>query len=305
VPTAEKTAEETAAIERHPITPPTMRHMHGLFRNHGLTTDGAVHAYLGALLGREVTSRKDLTEAEARLAIEDLNQTAVVDNPGGHATLARALVAVQGELAPIPKTHTANVPMKSGGSYSYQYADLTDVTDAAMPLLVKNGIAFTCLPRLTASGGYELAGTLLHTSGDTKEGSLPLFGRQAQELGSSITYARRYLLGCMTGLVTDDDEDGAIAAAQRERAQQQPPPWNGPTTLQLIDRISQLAIDQGTDPETMTAKWRERHGGLPYEALGGLDPWNLQPFVTELEAYLAKKAAEQAAAEKNRQEQPA
>lgn len=290
-------AAEKPTIETHPITPPTMRHMHGLFRNHGLTTDEAVHVYLSGLLEREVSSRKGLTEAEGRRAIADLNAMAVPDNPGGHANLASAMIAVQAALPKVPKTHTANVPMKAGGSYSYNYADLGDVGDAAMPLLGKNGLAFLCLGRLTPAGGYELVGTLLHAaSGDREESALPLFGRQAQDLGSSITYARRYLLGSMTGLVTDDDEDGALAAAARERAEQQPPPYQGPPTQQLLDRLSELAIREGTTDEAMSAKWREAHGGLTFEALTGLDPWHLWPLIQSIETWMARRDAEAAAA---------
>jgi hypothetical protein len=37
-------------------------------------------------------------------------------------------------------------------------------------------------------------------------------------VGSALTYARRYLLGCMTGIVTDDDDDGALASRAGKKA---------------------------------------------------------------------------------------
>lgn len=139
-----------------------------------------------------------------------------------HKNLCEALAAFQAEMPTVPKTKTAKVKMKSGGEFSYSYADLADVTDAAMPLLAKHGLAFTSLPRQT-DRGYELCGELMHTSGETKEGALPLSGQTPQEMGSSITYMRRYLLGCMTGIVTDDDDDGRVASEPpaRERPQAQ------------------------------------------------------------------------------------
>ena len=131
--------------------------------------------------------------------------------------LATALAAFQAEMPVVPKGKTATVPTKSGGSYSYTYAGLADVTEAAMPLLAKHGLSFSCLPRM-AERGFELTGRLLHASGESIEGSLPISGNTPQEMGSSLTYMRRYLLGCITGLVTDDDDDGAIASRPAARA---------------------------------------------------------------------------------------
>ena len=126
--------------------------------------------------------------------------------------LAAALAAFQAEAPTVSKGKTAKVPTKAGGSYSYTYANLADVVEAAYPLLSKHGLSFSCVPRTREGGGYELAGILLHSSGESLEGSLPLSGNTPQELGSALTYMRRYLLGAMTGLVTDDDDDGAAAS---------------------------------------------------------------------------------------------
>ena len=131
--------------------------------------------------------------------------------------LAAALAAFQAEAPTVSKGKTAKVPTKAGGSYSYTYANLADVVEAAYPLLSKHGLSFSCVPRNREGGGYELVGILLHSSGESLEGSLPLSGNTPQELGSSLTYMRRYLLGAMTGLVTDDDDDGA-AASRRPQA---------------------------------------------------------------------------------------
>jgi hypothetical protein len=132
------------------------------------------------------------------------------------SNLATALAAFQSEMPVVAKSKTAKVPTKSGGSYSYTYADLADVTDAAMPLLAKNGLSFSACPRL-GERGYELVGVLMHSSGEKQEGALPIAGNTPQEMGSSLTYMRRYLLGCMTGIVTDDDDDGHLAQKAKPR----------------------------------------------------------------------------------------
>lgn len=130
------------------------------------------------------------------------------------AKIAEALAAFQAEMPTVHKGKRAEV-----GKYSYTYADLADITEAAMPRLTGHGLSFSSRPQ-RVEGGYELVGMLLHTSGEHLEGALPIRGNNPQELGSSITYMRRYLFGCLTGLVTDDDDDGALAQkAQQQRRQ--------------------------------------------------------------------------------------
>ena len=119
--------------------------------------------------------------------------------------LAAALALFQAEMPTVAKSHTATVKSDKG-SYSYTYAGLADVSEAAMPLLAKHGLSFSCLP-----GAGMLTGMLMHASGQSLTASLPISGATPQAVGSSLTYMRRYLLGCMTGLVTDDDDDGQLA----------------------------------------------------------------------------------------------
>lgn len=116
--------------------------------------------------------------------------------------LAAALAKVQAQMPTVGKGKTANT-----GSFSYKYADLADVQAAVLPLLAENDLAFIVTPQ-AASGGFEVAAMLVHSSGEFIDAALPLFGRTSQEIGSALTYARRYLLGCLTGVVTDDDDDG-------------------------------------------------------------------------------------------------
>jgi hypothetical protein len=125
--------------------------------------------------------------------------------------LAAALVAFQAELPTVRKGETARVPTKSGGEYTYRYADLADVSGVVLPLLAKHGLAFTAKPTL-AGGRFVLAYRLLHTSGESDGGFYPLpDSGSAQEYGSNITYARRYALLSVTGVAPDTDDDGAAA----------------------------------------------------------------------------------------------
>lgn len=121
-------------------------------------------------------------------------------------TLASALAAFQAELPRLGKGNTADA-----GTYKYKYADLADVSMAVLPLLGKHGLSFSAKPTLDASGKFVLEYALRHSSGESDGGSYPLPTGRPQEVGSAITYARRYALSAMTGIAPDGDDDGATA----------------------------------------------------------------------------------------------
>jgi len=132
--------------------------------------------------------------------------------------IAAALAGFQSEVPVIPKGKTARIQTERGRDYAYTYADLAAVAAVVMPLLAKHGLSFTATPKASKDGPPTLVGHLLHTSGQRLTGELPITGRTPQEIGSSLTYGRRYLLGCLTGVVTDDDDDGTLATrAARKR----------------------------------------------------------------------------------------
>ena len=178
-----------------------------------------------------------------------------------HKNLAGALAAVQAALPVVHKGKTASIKSDKG-SYGYSYADLSDVTAAIMPLLSKHGLSFSCAPRLTDKGGYELVGVLMHVSGGQLEGALPLTGGTPQQLGSSITYMRRYLLGSMTGVVTDDDDDARLATqaakearreVHRQVAEESVPRISDTQSKRLHALCNDLGLDR--DKKLAIAKW--------------------------------------------------
>lgn len=257
------------------ITAKQMRELHALLRDHGITGDTTVHEYLNVWLlehdddQHPIESRADLSAVTAARLIRDLRREDVARAPGG---LVRAMLAVQAALPVVQKSKTARVPMKGGGQYSYTYADLGDVTAAAIPLLNANGLVFTATPRRTESGSYELAGRILHESGESIEGALPLHGNDPQQIGGALTYHRRYLLGCLLGIVTDDDADGRQAVGAAHTTD-----WTGPSTSELLNAIDTDAARAGVTYEQATAKFREQRG-MALDDLDLLDPWVLAPL---------------------------
>ena len=212
--------------------------------------------------------------------------------------LAAALAQVQAALPTVHKGKTASI-QSSKGSYGYSYADLADVTTAIMPLLAKNGLAFTAHPRMAGSG-YELAATLLHSSGESITGALPIHGSTPQQWGSAITYMRRYLLGCMTGLVTDDDDDARIAteaakAARREVHQQvaeeAAPKISDAQSKKLHALLGDLKLTD-RDKKLKLATW---HTGREITTTGDLTSREAKTFIDYLEGRLRDQQKEEKA----------
>jgi hypothetical protein len=144
--------------------------------------------------------------------------------------LATALSQAQGEFPPIPKNKTAEVPTKTGGRYSYKYADLADVISIVAPVLSKNGLAVIQEPTLF-DGRFVLLSSLIHRSGEYKTSLYPLpMHDKPQLMGSEITYARRYTLTAILGIHADEDEDGTLANKEGTAPRVQPrlPPLTEP-----------------------------------------------------------------------------
>jgi hypothetical protein len=152
--------------------------------------------------------------------------------------LAAALAKVQAELPHIAKAQEGKVEgtTKQGKyySYTYGYADLADVSDAIMPLLGSNGLAFTAWPCTDEQGRLVLDYALTHSSGEERTRQFPLWLMlpdrvTAQQIGGFITYARRYCLCAVTGVAPGgEDDDGAGGKeVTMDRPRRGPERYNG------------------------------------------------------------------------------
>ena len=139
--------------------------------------------------------------------------------------LAKALAAVQLELRPAPK-NAQNPFLKN------KYADLQACISTLQEVLPKNGLAYSQMIVPSEPGTISVDTLLMHSSGQWLKGrcTLPCQAttnrdgkasmNAAQAAGSAITYARRYGLSAIVGLVADDDDDGNAAAPAREQRKQ-------------------------------------------------------------------------------------
>jgi hypothetical protein len=148
-------------------------------------------------------------------------------------TLAAALTAVQANLPMVGKDQKATVKSDKG-SYTYKYANLASVSAAILPLLSAHGLAWTTLPTFDEAGRFVLRYELRHVAGESLTGSYPLPNTaRPQEMGSAITYARRYALCAVTGVAPEEDDDNA-SIAERSAAQREEREY---TTRQLKEDI--------------------------------------------------------------------
>ena len=114
--------------------------------------------------------------------------------------IAKALSEFQSNLPKIEKDANVNL-----GSYSFSYAPLETIIQAIKPLLKQTGLSF-----LHVMNDSILECIILHSSGQCiNTGGIAIkMSNKMQDMGSSMTYARRYTLCAALGIVAEDDDDG-------------------------------------------------------------------------------------------------
>jgi hypothetical protein len=190
--------------------------------------------------------------------------------------LTTALAAFHAELPKVGKG-ALNPAFKS------KYADLADIVAVVLPALAKQGLAWITLPTVTEDG-FFLEYELRHEAGESVKGRWPLpdpSKATAQQLGSAVTYAKRYALSAVTGIAPDEDDDGNAASAKGAPRAKQPSAREkidaavnaidtAPDAVEL-DRIEAHAISLGLagTPDVKTALEKKR------KELGasGIDHW--------------------------------
>ncbi len=112
------------------------------------------------------------------------------------------------------KDATVTVP----GKYSFTYATLADSIGAVRAIFASEGIAIVQAP--AANGGKVRVTTMfLHSSGEWIASALELSAGKGlpQDVGSAVSYARRYALQAMTMTAPTDDDDGFAAQVAEKR----------------------------------------------------------------------------------------
>jgi hypothetical protein len=190
--------------------------------------------------------------------------------------LAAALADLQTQLPVIKRTKKVRVTTDKG-SYEYYYAPLDEISEAVLPIMGKLGLSFSAMPTVDDGGRFVLRYVLMHSSGESIGGDYPLKTGDAREIsaaikqmGSAITYARRYCLCAVVGVAAEDDDDAPDGAPQttvqrrRRPAAQQPEPAEG----QPVQRRAQTTApplpgeDAVEDPNAVTDPQKGKLSGM-------------------------------------------
>ena len=113
--------------------------------------------------------------------------------------LAESLAMAQSEMEDVAR--------KTKG-YNWKYADLHAVLGATLPYLSKNNIALIQGSN-HGVGEFHITTTLMHKSGQWLRTwmKIPIQDLTGQQVGTAVTYGRRYALAAICG-ITQKDDDG-------------------------------------------------------------------------------------------------
>ena len=118
--------------------------------------------------------------------------------------LATALAEAR-QLVKHPTRNKVNPHFKN------RYADLTAVLDAVVEPFALKGLSI-----IQMIEGKTLVTTLAHTSGEFIQTAADIPAHSnAQQLGSAMTYLRRYTEQAIAAIAADDDDDGNAASNKR------------------------------------------------------------------------------------------
>ena len=100
--------------------------------------------------------------------------------------------------------------------FKNKYASLASVVNACRVPMATWGLSFT-QSVIEGEKGMHLETTVMHESGEWISSLMPLYISKddMQGLGSAITYAKRYALSAMLGIVADEDDDGNAASKKK------------------------------------------------------------------------------------------
>ena len=171
--------------------------------------------------------------------------------------------------------------------FKSKYATLNAVYEAVAEALLKNGLSV-----IQPIVGDAVETTIIHTSGQFITSSCPIVcakQNDPQAMGSAITYARRYSLASLLGVMTDEDDDGEKAMAR-------------PAPKQSVKEAPKAEKKQEKEPETpqcllTLSKFREKMNGIKDGSIDITKPDNQKKiqFVSELKTALISAGYEEAA----------
>jgi hypothetical protein len=179
--------------------------------------------------------------------------------------LAAALAAAQGKFEAIERNREVEVKKDGKSLYKFSYTTLDAIVDVVRGPLSENGLSY--IQGVEGSQNGSVVETmLLHASGQWIRTITPVHvggsSDRAQAFGSGVTYAKRYGLTAILGIVSDDDDDGNQADGNTIIKVEKPksnrsvddPNWTGPLGKSALkQKVSDIGseIDNYQDADTL------------------------------------------------------
>lgn len=178
-------------------------------------------------------------------------ETPTLETSESFMKVMSALAVAQGQFPPIHKNKTAHVRSEKG-NYDFDYATLDACLAAVSPVLAKNGLALV-QPWARSADGDEIMVQTFIVHGESGEWlrTKPVRARaggDVKQVGTAVSYLRRYQLGPVLGIAPEDDVDSGegdrtITNANEKRSappsQRSAPPKQDPS------------LEPGEDPPAM------------------------------------------------------
>lgn len=211
-----------------------------------------------------------------------------MSHPDNMGALFESLAMAQASFGPIQQRMTARIQSRreGGANYSYNYAPLDEVLAAVIPALSQNGIALMQFPlALPSKNALAVRTMLAHKSGVRLWNDLVIGCNSAdpKDIGSAITYARRYALQALLGIAPDSDDDGARASGRDQETTER--------RAQNTQRSSQTVQAESEDvPELVTACRSLKRGN---RTLYGIKTTSTEVWTDDEDAYMVAKLAAQ------------
>ena len=156
--------------------------------------------------------------------------------------LASALCEAQGEL---------DNASKSTSGHGYKYADLGEIIDILTPVLKKHGLSHIQSP-VVVDGKACLETIILHKSGEYIANTALMAhaklhkGNEAQMMGATIAYQRRYSLKSMFGVAEVDEEKNFKANETKTERKQEDVIKEAKELLAKCKKVDELGMLWGT-----------------------------------------------------------
>ena len=299
--TETKSPPDTPHIGTH-----QMRALHGELRRHGITTDEAVHDYLSVHLGRDLTSRKDITATEAAHLLADLADTPTVKANGGIYT---ALAAVMADV-----DHVAKRDRNSQQGFSFRGVDA--VVNAVGPALRKHrvlvlpelrNVTYEAMP-LSSGKTATVCRVVVAYRFSAPDGSSieSVVAAEAFDMGDKATpkaMSVAFRTALLQSLALPTDEPDPDSQTYEQGLRPAPPPQAAPSpppidpdltelgTSDLLGIVDDLARSINATYAGFTEKFRASHTPpLSVDDLDTLPAETVARFVTNARAFIAANA---------------